>query len=65
MPLLKVPQYVIEDLEKFISETYQDNVPISLLIAQDFILKYPGHGKNYDLFIINEVVETIFSKCCI
>lgn len=62
MPLIKVPQCVIDDLERFISETYQDNVPISLLVAQDFIMKYPDYGKNYSLFIINEVIENMFFK---
>jgi hypothetical protein len=57
MPLLKVPQCVIDDLERFIFETYKVDLPNSLLIAQDFILKYPDHGKNYCLFVINEVIE--------
>jgi hypothetical protein len=62
MPLLKVPQYVIDDLERFISETYQGNLPVSLLIAQDFMMKYPEHGKNYSFFIINEVIENMLFK---
>jgi hypothetical protein len=62
MPLLKVPQCVIDDLERFISEKYQENLPISLLIAQDFIMEYPDHGKNYSLFIINDLLKYAFQN---
>jgi hypothetical protein len=54
---LKVPDYVLNDLTRFIHETYYENLPNSLLIAQAFILKYPDHGKKYGLPIINRAIE--------
>jgi hypothetical protein len=57
MPQLKVPQHIINDLNRFISATYNKDLPNSLLIAQAFILKYPDHGRKYGLPIINGIVE--------
>jgi hypothetical protein len=57
MPQLKVPQHVIDDLNRFISATYQHDLPNSLLIAQAFILKHPDHGRKYGLPTINRIVE--------
>jgi hypothetical protein len=57
MPQLKIPQYVMNDLIRFISITYQDNLPNSLLVAQAFILKHPDHGKKYGLSVINRAIE--------
>lgn len=57
MHLLKVPENVIDDLSRFISVTYNYNLPNSLLIAQRFILKYPNHGKKYGLSVINYAIE--------
>ena len=51
MPQLKVPQHVIDDLNRF------NDLPNSLLIAQAFILKHPDHGRKYGLPIINRIVE--------
>lgn len=57
MPKVKIPQYAIDDLDRFIFANYQKNLPNSLLMAQAFILKYPYHGKNYGLSIINKTIE--------
>lgn len=57
MPQLKVPEHVIDDLNRFISVTYRDDLPNSLLIAQAFIIKHPDHGRTYGLPIINKAVE--------
>jgi hypothetical protein len=57
MPLLKVPEHVIDDLTRFISITYSNNLPNSLLIAQAFILKYPYHGRAFGLSSINYAIE--------
>jgi hypothetical protein len=57
MPQLKVSQCVIDDLTRFISSTYHDNLPNSLLIAQAFILKHQNHGRTYGLPIINQTIE--------
>jgi hypothetical protein len=57
VPQLKVPQHITDDLTRFISATYQHDLPNSLLIAQRFILKYPDHGRKYGLPIINGIIE--------
>ncbi len=53
----KVPQHVIKDLDRFIFDTYHDDLPNSLLIAQAFILSYQSYGKEYGLYTINCVIE--------
>jgi hypothetical protein len=60
MPLLKVPEHVIEDLTRFISENYRDNLPNSLLIAQAFILKHSDYGRKYGLSEITKVIDDVF-----
>jgi hypothetical protein len=62
MPQLKVPQHVIDDLNRFISVTYRDVLPNSLLIAQAFILKHPDHGRMYGLPIINRTIEDAINE---
>jgi len=57
MPQLKVPEYVFDDLYRFISKNYSNNLPNSLLIAQAFILKYQDHGKDFGLSSINYAIE--------
>lgn len=57
MDIIQLPQAVFNDLSRFISESYRNNLPNSLLIAQSFILKYPDHGREYGLFVINEAIE--------
>jgi hypothetical protein len=57
MPLLMVPENVIDDLSTFIAEKYPKDVPNSLLIAQAFILKFPDHGREFGLSSINYAIE--------
>lgn len=57
MSQIIIPQYVYNDLIRFISETYSHELPNSLLIAQAFILKYPDYGRKYGLTTINYAVE--------
>ena len=54
---LNVPENVIDDLRRFISETYSNDLPNSLLIAQAFILKHPNYGKEFGLPSINYAIE--------
>jgi hypothetical protein len=57
MPQLKIPQYVFDDLNSFISGKYTGNLPNSLLIAQAFCLNFPDYGKEFGLSIINNAIE--------
>ena len=52
-----IPKHVLEDLCRFISKNYSNNLPNSLLMAQAFILKYPDHGMKYGLPGINKAIE--------
>jgi len=57
MSQLKVPQYVIDDLSSFISKKYPSDLPNSLLIAQEFMLKHPDYGREFGLSAINKAIE--------
>jgi hypothetical protein len=57
MPQLKIPQNVFDDLSSFISEKYTGDLPNSLLIAQEFILKHQDHGRKFGLPAINKAIE--------
>ena len=52
-----LPEHVLVDLRRFISENYHNDLPHSLLIAQGFILKCPDPGEKYGLSKINDAVE--------
>jgi hypothetical protein len=52
-----LPECVFDDLRRFIHERYQKPLPNSLLVAQAFILRYPEHGKQYSLALINMAIE--------
>jgi hypothetical protein len=52
-----LPDYVFDDLIRFIHETRHDGLKNSLLIAQEFILKYPDYGKEFGLTKINKAIE--------
>ena len=53
---LKVPKHVFDDLTRFISKNYSNNLPNSLLIAQAFILKYQDYGREFGLSAINYAI---------
>jgi hypothetical protein len=57
MPQSILPDYVFDDLIRFIRETRQGYLRNSLLIAQDFILKYHDYGKEFGLMKINKAIE--------
>jgi hypothetical protein len=57
MTQIILPNYVFDDLIRFIRENYQVELPNSLLIAQVFILKYPDYGKEFGLSAINYAIE--------
>ncbi len=57
IPTPKIPEPVLKDLTSFISKTYFEKLPNSLLIAEAFILKYPHHGKEFGLSEINYIIE--------
>jgi len=52
----KIPGPILNDLTRFISQTYSENLPNSLLVAQAFILKYPDYGKEFGLSEINRII---------
>jgi hypothetical protein len=54
---IRLPEHVFDDLTRFISYNYPQNLPNSLLIAQAFILRYPVYGKEYGLPVINKAIE--------
>jgi hypothetical protein len=54
---LKIPESVLIDLSRFISENYPHNLTNSLLIAQSFILKYQEYGREFGLSAINYAIE--------
>jgi hypothetical protein len=55
--MIKIPKSVFDDLIRYISATYVNDLPNSLLIAQAFILKYPDHGREFGLSVINYAIE--------
>jgi hypothetical protein len=62
MPQLKVPDHVFDDLNRFISKNYSNDLPNSLLISQAFILKYPDYGREYSLPAVNYAIEDGIKK---
>jgi hypothetical protein len=62
MPQLSLPKCLLDDLAIFIHGRYPESLPNSLLIAQAFILKYTEYGKEFGLFVINEVIEDGIKK---
>ncbi len=57
MPQSLLPDYVFDELIRFVHETNRDGLPNSLLIAEKFILKYPDYGKEFGLTKINKAIE--------
>jgi hypothetical protein len=57
MPHVKVPERVYDDLNRFVSAYYSNNLPNSLIVAQAFILKHHDYGKEFGLFAINDAIE--------
>jgi hypothetical protein len=58
MPQLTIPEYVIDDLTRFISEKYvAGSLPNSLLVAQAFCLKFQDYGREFGLSVMNNAIE--------
>lgn len=57
MLLLNIPEYVCDDLTRFISKNYPNRLPNSLLIAQQFILRHQNYGRELGLPAINYAIE--------
>jgi hypothetical protein len=57
MVLMSLSKNIYDDITSFIAEIYHNDLPNSLLIAQAFILKYPGHGREYGLSVISKVID--------
>lgn len=52
-----LPQYVLDELNKFINEKYTNKLPYSIIIARDFCLKYRSYEKEFGISAINDVIE--------
>ncbi len=57
MPQSLLPDYVFDELVRFVQGSDHDGLPNSLLIAEKFILKYPDYGKEFGLTEINKAIE--------
>jgi hypothetical protein len=58
MPKNETQEQLLKDLSSFISEKYTGNVPNSLLIAQEFMLKHQDYGRELGLPAINKAIES-------
>jgi hypothetical protein len=58
MPKKETQEQLLEDLSSFISEKYTGNLPNSLLIAQEFMLKHQDYGRELGLPAINKAIES-------
>jgi hypothetical protein len=54
---LSVPQYVIDNLIRYMFEKYRNDLSNSVLIAQAFIFKYPDYGRDFCLSEIYKAIE--------
>jgi hypothetical protein len=57
MPQSILPDYVFNDLVRFIHERCHDGLPNSLIIAQAFILKRQHYGEQFGLSTISKAIE--------
>lgn len=57
-----VPKYVLDDLDKFISENYRKPLPHPLIISQAFCLRYKDYGKSFGMPAITCAIEYV--KTC-
>jgi hypothetical protein len=59
MSHLIVPQYVLDDINRFINRNYQHSLPHSLLIAQAFCLRFKNYGNEFGVSEITNAVEYV------
>jgi hypothetical protein len=57
MPEMETQEQLLDDLSRFISKKYTGNLPNSLLIAQEFMLKHQDYGRELGLPAINRAIE--------
>jgi hypothetical protein len=57
-----LPEKLSDDISKFISTYYREQLPHPLLIAQMFCLKHQEYGKKYGLSTITEAVEYVINQ---
>jgi hypothetical protein len=62
MPKKETHEKLLEDFSSFISNKYTGNLPNSLLIAQEFMLKHQDYGREFGLPAINKAVENGIEK---
>ncbi len=62
MSQIILPEHVLEELSRFISQNYPNCLPNSLLIAQSFILAHQDYGKEFGLTVINQAIEEGIKK---
>lgn len=54
-----LPQYILDDLNRFISNYYQEQIPYSLIVAQEFLSSFQYFGKDVSLSKVIDAVEYI------
>ena len=59
MSHLGIPNYVLDDINRFIHENYQDPLPHSLLISQAFCLRFKNYGNEFGVSEISDAVEYV------
>ena len=57
-----VPKYVLDELDKFISENYHKPLPHPLIISQAFCLRYKNYGRCFGMPAITSAIEYV--KIC-
>lgn len=57
-----VPQCVLEDLDKFISEYYEKPLPHPLIISQAFCLRFKDYGKSFGMPAITCAIEHVKTR---
>jgi hypothetical protein len=59
---METQEQLLDDLISFIFKKYTGNLPNSLLIAQEFMLKHQDYGKKLGLPAINKAIEEGIEK---
>jgi hypothetical protein len=62
MSQLIFPQYVLDDLENFISKNYHRSLPHPLIIAQAFCLRFKEYGTDFGVYSIANAVEYVSTR---
>jgi hypothetical protein len=57
-----LPDYVFDEIKRFIHANYHSKLPNSLLVAQAFILCYQEYGREFGLCVVNKAIECLISQ---